>query len=214
MSDAPPLTLLVAGSRTDTLDRIARDLAAGLYEPCVHEHGAWGDFPPILVPSLRARADLQDGSRVPIRVRLEGLPPDTDVSAHVAAACAAPRMEPSAQGPLHDLMRAVSAVHADLGDPDMYGSSCPTPWSPAGVTVGVNDGRRDPPVPLDPDILSLLPPVVVAQVRDAWHEDDGTEHEATVTFRPLTVLTSTYDLPDALEALRIMTAHRAAGTGA
>lgn len=199
-ADTDTLSLVVARSSTRHVEAIARDLAAGLYEPDLHVHEPWGDFPSITSAALRVKEP--PAGRRPLAVRMPEVDPETDISGMVAAICGAPRIDARLGDGMMELMRAIAAVHADAGEIDMYGVRCATPWTPFAVTIGVNDAKRPVRTPVDPALAAMVPMTMRA---DLHQRSEGVE--ATMTFRPFAIVISSYDLPTPIEALRILARH-------
>lgn len=199
-SDAGAMSLVVASSSVTHVEAIARDLAAGLYEPDLHVHEPWGDFPSITSAALRVKEP--PAGRRPLAVRMPEVDPETDISGMVSAICAAPRIDARLGDDMMELMQAIASVHADAGEVDMYGVRCATPWTPFAVTIGVNDAKRPVGTPVDPALAAMVPMTMRA---DLHQRSQGVE--ATMTFRPFAIVISSYDLPTPIEALRILARH-------
>jgi len=197
------LRLAIAASYVPHVASVAKHLADGLYEQDVHVHEGWGDFSPIHTPALRTTTRSVERMKH-FAVRIRELPVETDIHDHVRQCCAAPVLDFAAIEELVELMHAIVAVHADLHEMDMYGAVCATPWSPFGVSIGVNDWKRPVAAPLDPALISLVP---MAMRVDLFRDPDA--DETVLTFQPQAVTISSYDLPTPVEALRIL-ARRAA----
>lgn len=198
---ADVLHLVVSRSCVTHVEAIARDLAAGLYEPDMHVHEPWGDFPAITSAGLKAKAPPKD--RRPLAISMPDVDPETDIRERVAAICAAPRIDARLGGDMIELMQAIAAVHADADEVDMYGVRCATPWTPFAVTIGVNDTKRPVRAPVDPILASMVPMAIRS---DLHQKSEGVE--TTMTFRPYAIVVSSYDLPTPIEALRILAAHK------
>lgn len=199
-SDGRGLNLVVARSSVTHVEAIASDLAAGFYEPDLHVHEPWGDFPAITSAGLKAKTPPKD--RRPLAISMPGVDPETDIRERVAAICAAPRIDARFGDGMIDLMQAIAAIHADVDEVDMYGVQCATPWTPFAVTIGVNDAKRPVRMPVDPTLAAMVP---MAMRADLHQRDEGVE--TTMSFRPYAIVISSYDLPTPIEALRILAAH-------
>lgn len=197
---ADGLHLVVSRSYVTHVETIGRDLAAGLYEPDLHVHEPWGDFPAITSAGLKAKTPPKD--RRPLAISMPGVDPETDIRGRVAAICAAPRIDARFGDRMIDLMQAIAAVHADADEVDMYGVQCATPWTPFAVTIGVNDAKRPVRMPVDPTLAAMVP---MAMRTDLHQKDEGVE--TTMSFRPYAIVISSYDLPTPIEALRILASH-------
>jgi hypothetical protein len=197
----------MAASYVPHVARVARHLDDGLYAQDVHVHTGWGNFPPIHSPALRTTTKGAERKKNFV-VRIRDLPVDADIREHVRECCASPVMDVLGVERLVELMRAIVALHADRDEVDMYGAVCATPWSPFGITIGVNEWKRTVPAPLDPALAALVPMTVRVDLLK-----NADEWENVLSFQAQAITVSSFDLPTPVEALRIL-AQRAAEVAA